>query len=38
MMTGLTTDPKDFKLKLVARDRNRLEEWLTGSEYRTREL
>jgi phenylacetate 2-hydroxylase len=38
MMTGLTTDPKDFKVKLVCRDRGMLEEWLKGSEERTKEL
>ncbi|KAF8249080.1 cytochrome P450 [Wilcoxina mikolae CBS 423.85] len=38
MMTSLTTDPKDFKLRLVCRDRGMVEEWLKGSEERTREL
>lgn len=30
--SGLTTDPKDFKLKMVCRDRELLETWLKRAE------
>ena len=36
--TGLTTDPKKFKLGFEVRDRGKLEKWMMGSEQRTTEL
>lgn len=36
--TGLTTDPKKFKVGFKARDKGKLEKWIMGSEERTAEL
>jgi len=38
VMTGLTLDPKDFKIGFRVRDRERVERWLKGSEERTASL
>lgn len=36
--TGLTLDPKVFKVGFRVRDRERLEGWIRGSEERTKDL
>jgi phenylacetate 2-hydroxylase len=36
--TSLTTDPKPFKCGFRARDLGRLQEWMRGSEERTKDL
>lgn len=36
--TGLTTEPKPFKIGLRPRDRRQLREWMEASDERTRDL
>lgn len=36
--TALTTDPKPFKVGFVARDPKKLEQWIAGSDERTKDL
>jgi phenylacetate 2-hydroxylase len=36
--TSLTTEPKKFKVRFVARDSERLREWMEGSDERTKDL
>lgn len=36
--TGLTTEPKDFKVAFRVRDKARLDEWIRVSEEKTAEL
>lgn len=36
--TALTTEPKPFKVNFVARDSQKLEQWIAESDERTREL